>query len=427
MLHTDYDVIVVGAGVAGLAAATSLVAAKKRTLVLEASGRIGGRAWTAYPKTLGGAWFDMGAILLHSAESNPLTTIAERAGDKLQRVDRERQRCTFIGTRPASEAELADYEGAWERFGKRAQELLVPTLPDPSLAAVAQSLPDDPWALTVETWEGPVICAVDAHDFSLADWQANALTGSNLLLEGGIGAFVERRLSGELTIQRDTPVRRIRWDGTVTVETETGTLQAASCIVTVSTGVLAAGAIAFAPKLPPEVGECLASLPMGLAMKVVLRAASPDRLDLSPHTLLDRRIEKSGEPMMIFQCWPYGRDYVQGWIGGSAAWALARVGDGAAADFALAELRRLFGSRVDRLFEPKAALVTHWESDPWVRGAYAYARPGGAGARARLAEPLADGRLIFAGEACHEGLAGTLGGAWESGKKAARLAMQWSG
>ncbi|HUC16869.1 MAG TPA: NAD(P)/FAD-dependent oxidoreductase [Acetobacteraceae bacterium] len=427
MLQTDYDVIVVGAGVAGLAAATSLVAAKKRTLVLEASGRIGGRAWTAYPEALGGAWFDMGAILLHSAERNPLTAIAERAGEKLRHVDRERQRCTFIGAHPASEAELAGYEGAWERFAMRAQELLVPALPDPSLGAVARSLPDDPWALTVEAWEGPVICAVDANDFSLADWQANALTGSNLLLEGGIGAFVERRLVGDLAIRRNTAVRRIRWDGAVTVETETGALRTASCIVTVSTGVLTAGGIAFAPELPPEVGECLASLPMGLAMKVVLRAAGPDRLDLSPHTVLDRRIEKSGEPLMIFQCWPDGRDYVQGWIGGSMAWALSRAGDGAAADFALAELRRLFGGRIDRLFEPKAALVTHWESDPWVRGAYAYARPGGAAARARLGEPLADGRLIFAGEACHEGLAGTLGGAWESGKRAARLAMQWAG
>ncbi|HWA79403.1 MAG TPA: NAD(P)/FAD-dependent oxidoreductase [Acetobacteraceae bacterium] len=426
-MATDYDVIVVGAGVAGLSAATALTAAKKRTLVLEASGRIGGRAWTAYPEALGGAWFDMGAILLHSAERNPLAAIAERAGDKLRRVDVERQRCTFIGTRPAGEAELAGYDRAWERFAMRAKELLVPGMPDPSLAAVARTLPDDPWALTVEAWEGPVICAVDADDFSLADWQANVLTGSNLLLEGGIGAFVERRLAGDLAVRRNTPVRRIGWDGVVTVETEAGVLRAASCIVTVSTGVLAAGTIAFTPRLPAEVEECLASLPMGLAMKVVLRAAGSDRLGLSPYTVIDRRIEKSGEPMMIFQCWPYGRDYVQGWIGGSTAWALARAGDGAAAEFALAELRRLFGSRVDRVFEPKAALVTHWESDPWARGAYAYARPGRAGARARLAEPLADGRLIFAGEACHEGLAGTLGGAWESGERAARLAIQWAG
>ncbi|HSU05562.1 MAG TPA: FAD-dependent oxidoreductase, partial [Acetobacteraceae bacterium] len=128
----------------------------------------------------------------------------------------------------------------------------------------------------------------------------------------------------------------------------------------------------------------------------------------------------SGEPFMPFQCWPYGRDYVQGWIGGSAAWELARAGDVAAVDFAVGELRRSFGARVDNLFAGGPALVTHWDADPWVRGAYAYALPGSAGARARLAEPLADGRLIFAGEACNTPYGGTLGGAWLSGQGAAK-------
>ncbi|HUA78059.1 MAG TPA: NAD(P)/FAD-dependent oxidoreductase [Acetobacteraceae bacterium] len=420
----ECDVVVVGAGVAGLAAAATLKEAGKRALVLEASGRIGGRAWTAHPEALGGAWFDMGAIWFHAAERNPLAAIARKAGETLLRSDDMRQERTFVDGRLANDAELADYDGAWARFTAKADELLASGPPDPPFAAVAEHLPDDAWALTVESWEGPVICAVDAADFSLADWRANPLTGSNLLPDGGIGAFVARRLGAGLDIRLNAPVRRIGWDGRVSVETDAGTVHAERCIVTVSTGVLADGVIAFAPKLPEAVEECLAALPMGLAMKVVLRAEGPDRLDLPRHCLLDRRIETSGEPMMIFQCWPFGRDYVQGWIGGGAAWALAREGDAAAADFARAELRRLFGGRVDRLFGARAVLVTHWESDPWVRGAYAYARPGWAAARARLAEPLAGGRLIFAGEACHEGLAGTLGGAWESGEKAARLAMQ---
>ncbi len=423
-MTAECDVVVVGAGVAGLAAAASVKAAGRTALVLEASGRVGGRAWTARPAALGGVWFDMGAMWLHAAERNPLAAIARKAGETLLRADEMREERTFVGGRPADEAERADYDAAWARFTAKADELLAPGLRDPPLAAVARHLPHDPWALTVESWEGPVICAADAADFSLADWRANALTGSNLLPEGGIGAFVVRRLAPGLDIRLDAPVRRIDWDGRVSVEMDAGTVRAKSCIVTVSTGVLASGAIVFAPKLPAAMAECLAVLPMGLAMKVVLRAAGPDRLDLPRHSVLDRRVERSGEPMMIFQCWPHGRDYVQGWIGGGAAWALAREGDRAAVDFALGELRRFFGGRVDRLFGREAALVTHWESDPWVRGAYAYARPGGAASRARLAAPLAGGRLIFAGEACHEGLAGTLGGAWESGERAARLAMQ---
>ncbi len=420
----DYDVAVVGAGVAGLAAATTLAAAGKTAIVLEAGERVGGRAWTAYPPSLGGVWFDMGALLLHAAERNPLVAIAERAGEKLRQPTEMREERTFVGTRLADAAELADYEAAWDRFTAKADELL--SASDAPLAAVAAHLAHDPWALTVEAWEGPVICAADAADFSLRDWRTNALSGSNLVPEGGIGAFVARRLAAGLDIRLGTPVLRIGWDGPggsgVSLETSAGTIRAQSAIVTVSTGVLAAGTLAFDPALPAAHQAAIAALPMGLATKIVLPAQTQDRLDLPPHCLVDHRVEKAGEPMMIFQCWPYGRDYVQGWVGGRIAWALAREGDDAVADFARAQLRRLFGARVDRLFGP-AALVTHWEKDPFVRGAYCYARPGEAAARARLAEPLAGGRLIFAGEACHEGLAGTLGGAWESGERAARLAM----
>ena len=127
---------------------------------------------------------------------------------------------------------------------------------------------------------------------------------------------------------------------------------------------------------------------------------------------------------MPFQCWPFQRDYVQGWIGGSIAWELAAAGDDAVVDHALSQLRRVFGGRVDRLFAGGQHLITHWDAEPWIRGAYCYARPGHADARRALAEPLGGGRLSFAGEACHVGFAGTVAGAWISGQDAARAALE---
>jgi monoamine oxidase len=112
---------------------------------------------------------------------------------------------------------------------------------------------------------------------------------------------------------------------------------------------------------------------------------------------------------------------VQGWIGGSTAWQLARDGEAAAIDYALGQLRELFGSRVDCVLTG-GSLVTHWDADPWIRGAYCYAVPGQSQARDRLAEPLAGGHLMFAGEACNIPYAGTLAGAWISGQAAAREA-----
>jgi monoamine oxidase len=417
---TDTSVAVIGAGLAGLGAAHRLQERGIPCTILEASGRIGGRAWTTHPPQLGGAWFDMGAVWLHNAEHNPLVPMAEAAGETLLRADELRRERTFVDGHEATPAEYEDYAGAWRRFEATADHLLH-TLGDAPLSDVAKHMPGDPWALTVECWEGPVICAVEAHRYSLRDWRRNVLSGSNMVPEGGIGAFVQRRLGQGLDIRFDTPVTRINWHGPgggVSIETTRGTLRARACIVTVSTGVLLAGGIRFDPPLPVRAQQALDHLPMGLAMKVALRAAGPDRLDLPLHCSLDRQIARAGEPMMIFQCWPYGRNYVQGWIGGDTAWDLAKAGEEAAVDFALSELRRIFGGRVDRLFAGGGRLVTRWDADPLVRGAYSFVPPGHADARRALAEPL-DGPLLFAGEACHDGLAGTLAGAWISGRDAA--------
>ncbi|HYZ23649.1 MAG TPA: NAD(P)/FAD-dependent oxidoreductase [Rhodopila sp.] len=418
----ETDVVIIGAGLAGLAAAAAVRDAGRRALVLEASGRIGGRAWTAYPASLGGVWFDMGAVWFHDAEHNPLVGIARAADDGLLRSDDIRVERTFIGGSVATAAELADYDAAWVRYTLAADAAITEN-GDVSLAAVTRRLPADPWAATIEAWEGPVICAAAAEDFSALDWRRNALDGSNLVPEGGIGAFVRRRLTRGLEIRLNAPVRRVRWGKRVTVEGTFGAVSAGACIVTASTGVLASGALGFDPALPEAVQEAIAALPMGLAMKVALRATGTDRLDLPLHCAIDRQVPRQGEPLMPFQCWPFGRDYVQGWIGGPHAWELARAGDATAADFALAYLRGMLGGRVDRVLGGGPALVTHWEADPWVRGAYCYARVGAAAARERLAEPLADGRLMFAGEACNVPWAGTLAGAWISGCDAAGRAL----
>ena len=217
----DTDVVVIGAGLAGLGAATVLRARGLRCVVLEASPRVGGRAWTAYPEALGGVWFDMGAVWLHDAEHNPLVPIAQAAGDTLLRSDELRRERTMVGPREASPAEYADYDQAWSRYGATADRLLH-DLGDTSLDHVARHLPGDPWALTVESFEGPVVCAVAADRFSLRDWRTNELSGSNLVPQGGIGAFVQRRLPAGLDIRLNTPVTRVRWNGPggrVTVDT----------------------------------------------------------------------------------------------------------------------------------------------------------------------------------------------------------------
>jgi monoamine oxidase len=262
---------------------------------------------------------------------------------------------------------------------------------------------------------------------STRDWQRNVLTGSDLNVEGGLGDFVRRRLDPGPVVRLNTPVRAVHTHGPggrVTVETPAGTVTADACVVTVSTGVLASGAIDFRPGLPTATQQAIAALPMGAALKVVLQATGPDRLDLPEHCSLDRRAARSGDPFTVFQCWQFGRPTVQSWIGGSPARALEAAGDAAAVDFMLEELRGMFGGRVDALFAGGARIVTRWSRDALFGGCYAYAVPGQAAARTALAQPVADGHLVFGGEACHTGgFAGTVGGAWISGQSAARTAL----
>ena len=419
-MSSEADVIVIGAGLAGLGAAHELRRHGVRAVVLEASDHIGGRAVTDYPAALGGVWFDRGAVWFHDAENNPLTAIARAKGDRLLQSDQMRVERTYVGGRLATPAELADYDAAWPRFTAAADRLIA-ARGDVPLSAVTASLPDDPWAPTIEAWEGPVICVADGHRFSALDWRRNALGGSNLVPEGGIGAFVQRHLGEGLDIRLNTPVQRIRWNGPGG-RIEADGLTARACIVTVSTGVLASGALRFEPDLPAATQEAIAALPMGLAIKVALRANRANRLGLASHTSVDRQVGP-GEQLVPFQCWPHGRDYIQGWIGGGIAWDLARQGEEAVVDYALGHLRALFGGQVDALFGRGQHHVTAWHADPWVRGGYSYVPPGKADARRHLAEPVGGGHLLFAGEACHDGYAGTVAGAWLSGQEAARAVV----
>jgi monoamine oxidase len=270
-------------------------------------------------------------------------------------------------------------------------------------------------------WEATLIAASDPRDLSLADWHLNLLAGGNRIVRGGLGDFIARRIGGMAgPVALGTPARRIAWDDGVRVETPAGTIRARAAIVTVSTGVLAAGGIVFTPALPDAVQGAIDGLPMGLLSKVALRAAGDDRLGLPASCSVDRQVAEPDDAAMSLHFWPGGQDHMVGFFGGRIAWEIAREGEQAAEDFARSQIRVLFGSKADAAFRP-GAVVTGWGTDPAFLGAYAYARPGHVAARGAMAAPIADGRLAFAGEAWREdGLAGTVGGAFLSGQEAAR-------
>jgi monoamine oxidase len=404
-MNETVDVVVVGAGVAGLAAAAALRRSGVGTLVVEAAGRVGGRAHTV--RLAGGDAFDRGASWLHDAQRNPLVGIARAAGEAPVEADSVWRRRLFVGRRRATADEEAAYAASCERYAAAA-EAAARGAADIDMASAVSALRDEAWTATVETWQTTLIAAADPRDFSARDWHANALAGTNMRLPGGVGDFVVRRLAPLAgPVRLKTPVARIRWGDAagVAVQTARGTLAARAVIVTVSTGVLGAGDIAFEPALPLSYQE------------VALPATGADRLGLPATCSLRRRAEGMLAPSMSFLAWPYGAAHIVGFIGGPAAAALSREGPAAVEAFARAQLSDLLGHGADAALG--AGVVADWARDPLHRGAYAYAKPGHAGARAALGTPLGGGRLVFAGEACRtDGLAGTVGGAWLDGERA---------
>ena len=90
-------------------------------------------------------------------------------------------------------------------------------------------------------------------------------------------------------------------------------------------------------------------------------------------------------------------------------------------DFATGWLADLYGADVKKAIGKTHA--TRWSREPWALGAFSAAAPGGQPGRKVLIEPVRE-RLLFAGEAVHETLWGTVGGAWESGERAADAALR---
>ncbi len=406
MHEHDRGVVVIGAGVAGLAAARQLRAHGVPTTLIDALPRIGGRAVTA---RVGADPFDLGATWLHDADHNPLVPLAGPE-DRLLDSDAQREERLTIGGRLATPAEQAAYDTAWDRL----DDAVAPALagPDITLAAAMAPIRDKPWTGLLALWEGAIIAGADADVLGLRDWHRNRLEGRNRVPAAGVGAFVARVLATEATLS--CPATEVIWSGDgVTIETPRGTLHAAAAILTVSTGVLAAGHIRFDPPLPPEVQHAIHALPMGLLSKIALPAAGPDRLGLAPSTLLVDR-----EAIMTFNAWPHGRGYVAGFAGGRSAWSVA-ADPAAMEDLARSELRRTLGP--DALAGiGSAAIISTWGTDPEFLGGYAYAGPGDAEQRGVLASAFPAERLLFAGEATRtDGLAGTVGGAYLSGIEAA--------
>jgi monoamine oxidase len=406
-MQDRFDVVVVGAGAAGIAALRRLTAAGADAVALEASRRIGGRAHSEM--TRAGFPVDLGCGWIHSADENILAMPIEQAGFTIDRSPPHWTRqAGNLGFPPE---EQRAYREALNAFEDRLH----------AAAATGVDRPGSDFFEPGGRWN-PMIDAFSSYyngaefdQVSILDFAAYEDSGVNWRVAEGYGTAIASFADRE-RIVTDCAVGVIHHDGPeLRLETARGVVTARAAVICVPSPALADGRLAFSPGLPGK-REAAAGLPLGLADKVFLGMDDPEDLPVEGHLFGHTDRTETGS----YHLRPFGRPYIEVFMGGRAARGLEGEGRGAMAAFAIEELASLMGSDVRQRLHVLGE--TAWASDPWTFGSYSHALPGHAGDRAILAAPAED-RLFFAGEATHGRFYSTAHGAWESGVRAADEAL----
>ena len=414
--------LVVGAGAAGLAAATRLVEAGQDVVVLEARDRIGGRTWTSDAL---GPPIDLGASWIHGTTGNPLVPLARAAGsrftptsfDRFSTYDHDGRRIRAVEEEPLWSRYLALHEAALRaaraddaaRSVADAFELARQSL-GPGPQGVDQALLDRyvQWAAEVEIG---MDLAADLTELAAAALQdGEALDGPWVMLDGGYRSVFDP-IARPLDVRLEQQVSSIEMVdvGVVATTTDGTEVRADRAVVTLPLGVLKASDVTFQPAMPEPMRGVVERLGMGSFLKAAL--LFPERDWPGGADWLGRIGEPTFREFVDLE--PVaGEPIVVGFATGSEARRLEDVDDETVLSEALTAYRAAVG---DRGQQPVRGVVTRWGSDPFARGAYSYLAVGsGAEDRAALAEPLGP-RLILAGEATSVQYPSTVHGAWLSG------------
>lgn len=414
-------IVVIGAGLAGLAAARECQRHGHQVTVLEARDRIGGRIYTSR------AWpdlpLDLGASWIHGVEGNPLSTLADEI--KAKRWLTSYQRTATYHSKghllsAAQETALDSMQQQLLNTLAQAQQAEQDLSLHQAVATLRLQLKDDPEALALLNFclssDFEQEYAGSARQLS-AHWfdHAKSFAGDDALFAAGFTVLTDYLALG-LTIKQAQQVTAIHCTATgVQVQTTTAAFTADQVIVTLPLGVLQHNAVQFVPPLPSEKRYAIKALGMGVLNKCYLRFAEafwPKDIDW-----LEYLSPKHGEwtewlslqrtaqvPVLLgFNAAEHGR-------------AIEHWPDAAIVASAMATLQTIFGTSIP---QPEAYQITRWASDPFARGSYSYQAVGSTPQmRSTLAAPLYN-QLFFAGEATEPDYFGTAHGAYLSGLRAA--------
>jgi monoamine oxidase len=418
----DADVLIIGAGIAGLAAAQRLHAAGWDALIVEARDRIGGRVWT--DRGMDGIALDMGASWIHGTEGNPLTIITSENDILTVVTDSDAAALYHTDGRAYTDAESAALESCLDDLFDQVDETRESLDADRALGDVIAAVRRDLGLNDAREIDYAINSRIE-HEYAAdvselsAWWYDNAddFDGDHVVFPDGyvqIADVLARDLGSSIRLSHVVSQIAYADDG-VTVTTDRSVLRAPYAICTLPVGVLQAGNVAFDPPLPARKRDAIAQYHSGVLNKTYLRF--PTVFWDADATWLGYVSAEKG----VWSEWlnlldVTGQPILLGFNAGQYGLQIESLSDAAIIDAAMQTLRTIYG---DAIPDPTDARITRWGQDPFARGSYSSLAPGGTPDTYIALGEIVSGVLAFAGEATHPTHPATVHGALMSGWRAA--------
>lgn len=420
----NITILVIGAGIAGLAAAQRLRQSGFDVVVLEGRDRIGGRIWT--DNSLG-LPIDMGAAWIHGVKGNPITKLASEFDAGHVYTDYDSLVAYDFRGKKISDADIEAVQIQFERLFKQAEKLADDEDVDISIGAALDRVIED--ATISEdvrhqlNWARSEIALEMAADCSkLSMWSFGddeEYSGGNHIFKKGYSQIVNG-IARDLDIKLKHTVQQIKYsDQKIIITTDRGEFSGDGAVVTLPLGVLKNKDVAFTPALPKQKQKAIDRLGMGVLDKVVLKFPSvfwPKDKDFLEYV----SNVPSEFPEFLNLAKSLGEPVLVGLVADGFARSLEKKSDAEIQNLAMTVLKNMFGSSIPN---PSMIKVTRWANDAFSHGSYSHLAVGAEGTDYEaLSEPVGKA-LFFAGEATNRKYPATVHGAYLSGiREADRIA-----